>query len=68
MGDMPLNAIAAPIISRRRVSVSAETVDPVQQRNQRSLIVVVDRSPEVIERHLKVVGKSPKVFQPFPGK
>jgi cAMP-dependent protein kinase regulator len=58
MGDMPLNAIVAPIISRRRVSVSAESVDPVKLRNQRSLLVVVDKSPEVIERLLKVVGKS----------
>ena len=59
MGDMPLNAVVSPLISRRRVSVSAESVDPVQLRNQRSLIVVVDKSSEVVERLLKVVGKSP---------
>ena len=59
MGDMPLNAIVSPLISRRRVSVSAESVDPVQLRNQRSSLVIVSKSPDVVERLLKVVGKSP---------
>ena len=54
MGDMPLNAIAAP-----RVSVSAETVDPVQLRNQRSLLVVLTGVLKSLRGFLKVAGKLP---------
>ena len=59
MGDMMVNlAVSAPV-SRRRVSVSAESMDPTKLKNQRSLLVVVDKSPDVTERLLRVVGKSP---------
>jgi cAMP-dependent protein kinase regulator len=59
MGEMPVNAPAAPVLGRRRVSVSAESMDPAKLKNQRSLLLVVEKPIDVAERLLKVVGKSP---------
>ena len=59
MGDMPLNVPAVAVVGRRRVSVSAESMDPAKLKSQRSMLLVVEKSPEVAERLLKVVGKSP---------
>ena len=60
MGDMVVNVSASAVaVGRRRVSVSAESMDPAKLKSQRSLLVVVDKSEDVTERLLKVVGKSP---------
>lgn len=59
MGEMPVNAPAAPVLGRRRVSVSAESMDPAKLKSQRSLLLVVEKPIDVAERLLKVVGKSP---------
>lgn len=48
-----------PVSESRRVSVSAESVDPVQMRRKRSQLVVVEKSADVTDRLLTVVGKSP---------
>lgn len=60
MGDMVVNvSVTAAAVGRRRISVSAESMDPAKLKNQRSQMVVVDKSEDVTERLLKVVGKSP---------
>ena len=60
MGDMVVKvSVSAVPGGRRRVSVSAESMDPTKLKNQRSLLVVVSKSEDVTERLLRTVGKSP---------
>ena len=44
---------------RRRVSVSAESMDPTKLKAQRANVVSIEKSPEVTARLLEVVSKSP---------
>lgn len=43
----------------RRVSVSAESMDPSKMKAQMSQVTKIEKSPEVTARLLEVVGKSP---------
>jgi cAMP-dependent protein kinase regulator len=43
----------------RRVSVSAESMDPNKLKEQQSQLVVIEKSPEVVATLLEVVSKSP---------
>jgi cAMP-dependent protein kinase regulator len=43
----------------RRTSVSAESMDPTKMKAMKSQLVVIEKSPEVTENLLSVVGKSP---------
>ena len=44
---------------RRRISVSAESVDPVKMKAQRATITNVEKTPDVAARLREVVSKSP---------
>lgn len=62
--DDVADEIEAPItISKgpkpRRTSVSAESMDPNKMKAMKSQLVVIEKSPEVTENLLSVVGKSP---------
>ena len=43
----------------RRVSVSAESMDPNKLKEQKANLVVIEKSPEVVSTLLEVVSKSP---------
>lgn len=43
----------------RRVSVSAESMDPNKLKEQKANLVVIEKSPEVVATLLQVVSKSP---------
>lgn len=49
----------APKPKSRRVSVSAESMDPAKMKSQMSQVTSIEKSPEVTSRLLQVVGKSP---------
>lgn len=59
LGDLMVKPVVGPVSDSRRISVSAGSVDPTQMRKQREQLVVVEKTPEVTERLLRVVRKSP---------
>lgn len=59
IGDLMVKPSDRPVNDIRRSSVSAESVDPVYLRHQRSQLLVVEKSPEVTDRLLGVVSMSP---------
>eukprot|EP00341_Mesodinium_pulex_P006827 CAMPEP_0116932808 /NCGR_PEP_ID=MMETSP0467-20121206/28662_1 /TAXON_ID=283647 /ORGANISM="Mesodinium pulex, Strain SPMC105" /LENGTH=415 /DNA_ID=CAMNT_0004613569 /DNA_START=37 /DNA_END=1284 /DNA_ORIENTATION=- len=58
IADMPA-PVARPQPKSRRVSVSAESMDPSKLKAQMSNVTSIEKSPEVASRLLEVVGKSP---------
>lgn len=50
---------SASVKERRRISVSAESVDPAKLKAQRANVVSVEKTPEVASRLMAVVSKSP---------
>jgi cAMP-dependent protein kinase regulator len=59
VSDMVIVPSVGPVSESRRVSVSAESVDATILRKQRSQLLVVEKSADVMERLLSVVGMSP---------
>ena len=61
IADIPVAAAPAPGAGKkpRRVSVSAESMDPEKLKAQRSQVTNIAKSPEVTANLLAVVGKSP---------
>jgi cAMP-dependent protein kinase regulator len=60
VGNMVAAAPKAPVVPKsRRVSVSAESVDPNKMKAQMSQVANIPKSPEVTSRLLQVVSKSP---------
>jgi cAMP-dependent protein kinase regulator len=59
IGDLMVKPSDRPVNDIRRVSVSAESVDPAHLRQQRSQLLVSEKSPDVTVRLLGVVSKSP---------
>jgi cAMP-dependent protein kinase regulator len=59
IADLMIKPSVGPVSDSRRVSVSAESVNPAQLRKQRSQLLVVEKSPEVTDRLLGVVRRSP---------
>lgn len=57
--ELPAVAQAKPKGSSRRVSVSAESMDPAKLKSQMSQVTNIPKSPEVTETLLNVVSKSP---------
>ena len=57
--DMPTIAVAKAKPKDRRVSVSAESMDPNKLKAQISQVTNIPKSPEVTATLLQVVGKSP---------
>lgn len=43
----------------RRVSVSAESMDPAKLKQQKSQVTCIEKSPDVTEQLMKIVSKSP---------
>mmetsp|Transcript_35795 Transcript_35795/g.33907 ORF Transcript_35795/g.33907 Transcript_35795/m.33907 type:complete len:448 (+) Transcript_35795:104-1447(+) len=56
--DMMAKPAAGILVIKRRVSVSAESMDPSKLKSQRSQLVVIDKPTEVANRLLGVVSKS----------
>jgi cAMP-dependent protein kinase regulator len=59
VSDMVIVPSVGPVSESRRVSVSAESVDATILRKQRLQLQVVEKSADVTERLLSVVGMSP---------
>ena len=59
VSDMVVVPSVGPVSESRRVSVSAESVDATMLRKRRSQILVIEKSADVMERLLNVVGMSP---------
>jgi len=60
VADIPIVApTAAPKGKPRRVSVSAESMDPSKLKAQMSQVTSIPKNPEVTANLLRVVGKSP---------
>ncbi|CAM9369118.1 unnamed protein product, partial [Ectocarpus fasciculatus] len=60
VGSMPNAAPKAPLVPKsRRVSVSAESVDPNKMKAQMSQVANIPKSEEVSSRLFQVVSKSP---------
>lgn len=60
VGDMKDSAPKAPVVPKaRRVSVSAESVDPNKMKAQMSQVANIPKSEEVAARLFQVVSKSP---------
>lgn len=59
LGDLLIIPAVGPVSEGRRISVSAQSVDPGQVKHQRSLLVIVEKTRDVTERLLQVVRKSP---------
>jgi cAMP-dependent protein kinase regulator len=59
VADMPVAAAPVPKGKPRRVSVSAESMDPAKLKAQMSQVTDIPKSPEITANLLAVVGKSP---------
>jgi len=60
VADIPVVTQAKPAAGKpRRISVSAESMDPSKLKAQMSQITNIPKSPEVTQNLLAVVGKSP---------
>jgi cAMP-dependent protein kinase regulator len=60
VADIPVVAAQSkPKAGNRRVSVSAESMDPNKLKSQMSQVSNIPKSPEVAEKLLQVVSKSP---------
>jgi cAMP-dependent protein kinase regulator len=61
VADIPVKAAPAkPVQGKsRRVSVSAESMDPAKMKAQMSNVTCIEKSPEVARRLLEVVSHSP---------
>ena len=59
MADIPVVAQAKPKAGNRRVSVSAESMDPSKLKAQMSQVTNIPKSQDVTDTLLRVVGKSP---------
>jgi len=59
VADIPVVAQAKQKSGNRRVSVSAESMDPAKLKTQMSQVTNIPKSPEVAEKLLSVVSKSP---------
>lgn len=60
IADIPVVSVPKPVAGKpRRVSVSAESMDPNKLKAQMSQVTNIEKSPEVTQNLLKVVAKSP---------
>ena len=61
VSDLQVKPVPANVSNkeRRRISVSAESVDPVKMKAQRANITNVEKTPDVAARLREVVSKSP---------
>jgi cAMP-dependent protein kinase regulator len=59
IGDIPVVAQPKQKSGNRRVSVSAESMDPNKLKSQMSQVTNIPKSPEVAAKLLSVVSKSP---------
>ena len=61
VSDLQVKPVPANVSSkeRRRISVSAESVDPVKMKAQRATVTNVEKTPDVAARLREVVSKSP---------
>mmetsp|Transcript_1816 Transcript_1816/g.3734 ORF Transcript_1816/g.3734 Transcript_1816/m.3734 type:complete len:406 (-) Transcript_1816:142-1359(-) len=59
VADIPVVVSSAKAKGGRRISVSAESMDPAKLKSQMAQLTNIPKSPEVTETLLKVVGKSP---------
>lgn len=59
LGDLNIIPAVGPVSEGRRISVSAQSVDPGHVKHQRSQLVIVEKTKDVTERLLQIVRKSP---------